>query len=230
MSGIFYEILLNWFGPTHKNVKAPFPIKPDIFRMISCYWMFLITQEWITFFSFSSKLPLQHNKAIRYTKLTISIYGYRYMQLQSYQLFTNNRMLFLRSRVVFIFYVQTLVFITKCCCILVKVIEIWRKLPHSDPSTLWPNKSTRAQLISLVIDICFWNFISISPLTLGVETRCDHFIIYRCYKMIENPIFMFWTLFSDEWPVHLNQVESITCKLFISFLFSVLVYSAQMTI
>lgn len=48
--------------------------------------------------------------------------------------------------------------------------------------------------------------------------------------MIENPIFMFWTLFSDERPVHINQVEPVTCKLFISFLFSVLVYSAQMTI
>lgn len=48
--------------------------------------------------------------------------------------------------------------------------------------------------------------------------------------MIENPIFMFWTLFSDERPVHHYQVEPVTCKLFISFLFSVLVYSAQLTI
>lgn len=184
-----------------------------------------------TFSPFSSKLSLQHNNAIRYTKLTLSIYGYRYMQLHlALNYLLVNIAPFLRSIVVFKFYVQTLVFITKCCRILVKVIEISRKLSHSDPSTLWPNKSTRAQLISLVIDICFWNFISNSPLTLGVETRCDHFIIYRCYKMIENPIFIVWTLFSDEWPVHLNQVESITCKLFISLLFSVLVYSAQMTI
>lgn len=51
ISGIFFtRFYFNWFGPTHKNVKASFPIKPDIFRMISCYWMFLITQEWITHF------------------------------------------------------------------------------------------------------------------------------------------------------------------------------------
>lgn len=180
-----------------------------------------------TFSPFSSKLSLQHNNAIRY----IRNWPFPYMGIGTCtQLFTSKQGAFLRSIVVFKFYVQTLVFITKCCRILVKVIEISRKLSHSEPSTLWPNKSTRAQLISLVIDICFWNFISISPLTLGVETRCDHFIIFRCYKMIENPIFIVWTLFSDEWPVHLNQVPSITCKLFISLFFSVLVYSAQMTI
>lgn len=73
----------------------------------------------------------------------------------SSQLFTSKQGAFLRSIVVFKFYVQTLVFITKCCRILVKVIEISRKLSHSEPSTLWPNKSTHAQLISLVIDIYF---------------------------------------------------------------------------
>lgn len=135
-----------------------------------------------TFSPFSSKLSLQHNNAIRY----IRNWPFPYMGIGTCtQLFTSKQGAFLRSIVVFKFYVQTLVFITKCCRILVKVIEISRKLSHSEPSTLWPNKSTRAQLISLVIDICFWNFISISPLTLGVETKCDHFIIYRCYKMIE---------------------------------------------